>query len=58
MQCYRKGIPDIIGLSEVACSSDSDPEAWHVQVILPFRIFFLGSTGKSMDLIQQSNSKI
>lgn len=25
-------IPDIIGLSDAACTSENDPEAWHVQV--------------------------
>ncbi|KAM6584425.1 hypothetical protein CsatB_011427 [Cannabis sativa] len=25
-------IPDIIGLSEATCSSENDPEAWHVQI--------------------------
>ncbi|GMY09435.1 phospholipase D beta 2-like [Fagus crenata] len=25
-------IPDIIGLSDAACTSENDPEAWHVQI--------------------------
>lgn len=32
-------IPDIVGIDEAHCTSEQDPEGWHVQVCLFLRIF-------------------